>query len=82
MFLGYLPKKLHQEYRGYAKKSDRLHTEGYMIVSRQQFGDCNFPTEQFLTVYYKNRGNINEQRNGESYRNKTKLRSWMEFDKD
>ena len=57
-FLGYLTKKENTEYRKYARNAEKLHSDGYLVVDRRDFGGCNFPLDQFPQVCNSSKGNI------------------------
>jgi len=76
-FLGYLTKKENTEYRKYARNAEKLHSDGYLVVDRRDFGGCNFPLDQFPQVCNSSKGNIETLPNGGFDR--TNKRSWMLF---
>ena len=79
LFLGYLTRKEHEEYRRYAKKAETLHSRGYLIVDRGDFCECNFPLRHFLRVCYNNRSKIETLPNGPNKKDRSRKRAWMPF---
>lgn len=79
-FLGYLSTSENAEYRSYARDADKLHKQGYLIVSRNHFRGCNVPLPLFLDACYTNKSIIGTLPNGGTPSggvHRTPMRSWL-----
>jgi hypothetical protein len=72
--VGYLTTRQHREYRKYAKISDKLHYEGYVVVDRNVSMHLGF----LMHLIMKNKKNIAPLIKGEG-RQRTKTRMWIEL---
>ena len=75
--LGYSTKQENFEYRNYTREAEKLHSDGYLVVDRNNFHGCHFSLKHFPPVYNANKSEIETLPNGgESI---TTKRSWMSF---
>ena len=63
-FLGYLTKQENFEYRNYAREAEKLHSDGYLVVDRNNFSGCHFPLKDFPRVCIANKSEIETLPNG------------------
>lgn len=79
-FLGFLSMSDNVEYRSYARDADKLHKEGYLVVSRNHFAGCHVPLPDLLESCFQNKSRIETLPNGGTSSgrvHRTKMRSWM-----
>lgn len=79
LFLGYLTKHQHTRYRYYSKKAENLHSNGYIVLDREDWGDagCSFPYEELFTTISASSRNRAKIPNGNEAR--TNQRMWIPF---
>ena len=76
IYVGYLTARQHRDYRGYARKSDKLHQTGFVVIKRKVSMHLGF----LMHVILKNQENITPLVKGEGKRTDMN-RMWVELNK-
>ena len=76
IYVGYLTARQHRDYRGYARKSDKLHQTGFVVIKRE----VNMHLGFLMHVILQNQKNITPLVKGEG-KPKDMNRMWVELNK-